>query len=88
MAKSEYKQKEMTGSLFKNKKKTEGDNLPSLTGTALIDGVEYRVAAWKNTPKGGGDPYFALAFQIPQEGGSKKSAPKARKSDEDDDFML
>jgi hypothetical protein len=88
MAKTEYTQKDMTGKLFKNKKKTDGDNLPLLTGNALIDGTEYRVVAWKNIPKGGGDPYFSLAFQIPQENTGKKPAPKSRKQDEDDEFML
>lgn len=89
MAKS-FEQKDMTGALFKNDKHVEGDRLPVLTGNATIDGVEYRVAAWKNEPKtAGGKAYFSLAFQIPEARPSaKKPAAKPSKQREDDGFML
>lgn len=57
---SGYQQKDLTGTLFKNKRK-EKDTQPGATGTALIDGVEYRVSAWTRKDKNG-DPYQSLAF--------------------------
>jgi len=47
-----YEQREMSGSLFKNDKKTE-EKHPGAKGSATIGGVEYWVSAWvKEGPKG------------------------------------
>ena len=47
------------GSLFKNDK---GDNpkRPDYQGKINIDGTEYRLSAWLQTPKNGGAKYMAL----------------------------
>jgi hypothetical protein len=47
-----YEQRELSGSLFKNDKKTE-DKHPNAKGSATIAGVEYWVSGWtKEGPKG------------------------------------
>lgn len=81
-----YEAKDMSGTLFKNSNK-KTDRHPSLTGKALIDGTEYRISAWKNTPKDGGDPYYTLAFQIPETKSDASKKP-AKSQSEEDDFML
>ena len=55
-----YEMRPETGSLFKNDKKTE-DKHPNMTGTALIDGVEYWVSAW--TKEGAKGRWQSLAFK-------------------------
>lgn len=62
-----YEIKDMTGSLFVNKdKKTE--NHPDRTGTAKINGVEYRVAGWIKQSKNGTN-FMSLSFSEPREKG-------------------
>lgn len=56
-----YEQKENSGSLFKNGKKTT-DKHPDRTGSALIDGREYWVSGWVKQDKNG-NPWMSLAFK-------------------------
>ena len=44
-------QKELTGVLFRNDKKTESKH-PDAKGSATIDGVKYWVSAWRNEKDG------------------------------------
>ena len=53
-------QKDNSGALFKNDKKTT-DAHPNARGQATIDGVEYWVSAWTKT-SGAGVKYQSLAF--------------------------
>ena len=62
-----YEKKDMSGSLFANKKKTR-DSDPNAKGDCLIDGVEYWISAWTNTAKSSGERYQALKF-------TRKDAP-------------
>ena len=55
-----YQHKPDTGSLFRNEKR-ETDSQPHAKGSALIDGVEYWVAAWTNA-KDSGEKYQNLQF--------------------------
>lgn len=55
-----YEMRPETGSLFKNEKKTT-DSHPNMTGSALIDGVEYWVSAW--TKEGAKGRWQSLAFK-------------------------
>ena len=64
-----YEQRDMSGSLFKNTKK-ETEKHPNLTGTAMIDGVEYWVSAW--TKEGDKGKWISLAFK------AKDDKPKAK----------
>jgi len=55
-----FEQKELSGALFKNKRRTQPSH-PDYTGQAKIDGIEYWVSAWiKNTPNG--DKYMSMAY--------------------------
>ena len=55
-----FEQKDNSGSLFRNDKR-ERDSQPSHTGTALIEGREYRVSAWVKTAKND-SKFFSLSF--------------------------
>lgn len=55
-----YEQKENSGSLFKNDKKTS-DSQPNAKGEAKIGGVVYWVSAWTKKDKNG-NPWQSLAF--------------------------
>ena len=59
-----YEQKDMSGSVFKNKK-MDRDTSPNLTGSCKIDGKEYWVNAWTKTDKNG-DKWLSLAFKEKQ----------------------
>lgn len=63
-----YEQRDMSGSLFRNDKK-ESEKHPNMTGSAMIDGVEYYVSGWtKESAKG---KWVSLAFKQ-----KDKEAPK------------
>lgn len=70
-----YEQRENSGSLFKNDKKTE-DKHPNARGSALIGGVEYWVSAWTKKDKNG-NPWQSLAFSKKDE---QKQEPEQKKS--------
>jgi hypothetical protein len=59
-----YEQKDMSGSVFKNKK-MDRDTSPNLTGSCKIDGKEYWVNAWTKTDKNG-DKWLSLGFKEKQ----------------------
>lgn len=50
-----------TGALFANDK-GDNDRRPDLTGSAEVDGVEYRVSAWKKVSRNG-KAFFSLKFE-------------------------
>jgi hypothetical protein len=68
-----FEHKELSGSLFKNKRK-ETPNQPDYTGSAKIEGVEYWVSAWIKVPQSGGDKYMSFAL-------TEKDAPSRSPSD-------
>ena len=63
---SDFKHKDMQGSLFRNEKKAN-DKAPSHTGTCMINGQELRIAAWVNTATSSRTRYFSLKFSEPQQ---------------------
>jgi uncharacterized protein (DUF736 family) len=71
------------GSLFKNDK---GDNpkRPDYQGKINIDGTEYRLSAWLQTPKNGGAKYMSLKVSEIEGGGgfTPKPAPEPIETDE------
>lgn len=79
-----FKHKDNSGSIFKNEKK-EKDTHPNMTGSALIDGVEYWVSAW--TKEGEKGRWQSLAFKPKTEktsaGGTKHNAGR---NEEDGDI--
>ena len=49
-----------SGALFKAEKKSEKH--PDYKGSCLVGGEVIYIAAWINTPQGGGDKYMSLSF--------------------------
>ena len=74
------------GSLFKNDK---GDNpkRPDYQGKINIDGTEYRLSAWLQTPKNGGDKYMAIKVSesLPPSNFTPKPTPVT--ADDSGDFI-
>jgi len=63
---SNYERKDLSGALFINSKKDAGSRQPDYSGNALIDGVEYRIAGWKQKAKSG-IVYLSLKFSEPND---------------------
>lgn len=57
-----------TGAMFKNDRKTKGDNRPDYTGPLDIDGREFWVSGWIKESQGGAN-YMSIAIR-PKEGGN------------------
>ncbi len=82
MSTPQQPQKDMTGVLFRNKRK-ERDNQPDREGTITIEGKQYRVAEWTRTSRGG-DEYGSLQVSLPRDkadtqgGGQRTAAPTQR----------
>lgn len=51
---------DMAGSLFKNDRKSK-DTHPDLTGSAMVDGVEYYLSAWRKT--GAKGDFYSLSVR-------------------------
>ena len=60
-----YEHKENSGSIFRNDKEGK-EARPDYTGTAKVDGVDYRVASWVNTTQEGKE-YLSLKFELQEE---------------------
>jgi hypothetical protein len=57
---SDFTAKDMTGVLFKNPYKEEGDTKPNVTGHGTIDGRKIKISAW--TKDGQKGKFQSLAF--------------------------
>lgn len=75
-----YEQKDNSGSLFNNDKKTT-ENHPDRTGSALINGVAYWVSGWVKKDKNG-KPWMSMAFTEKEE---RREEPKRREPEPDND---
>jgi len=73
-----FEKRELSGSLFKNEKKTE-EKHPQMQGSCLIDGVDYWISAW--TKDGEKGRWQSLAFKRKD---AKPDAKPAPASDDDD----
>jgi len=58
---SDYQNKDMNGSVFKNTYK-KLEKQPDYTGNAKIDNVNYKIAMWIKVKKDG-NKYFSCTFQ-------------------------
>ncbi len=76
---SDFKQRDMSGVLFKNDRK-EKDSHPNAKGTALIDGVEYYISAW--TKEGQKGKFQSLSFER-KDAAPAKQAPRRPSRDDD-----
>lgn len=57
-----FEQKELSGALFKNKRRTQS-NHPEYTGQTKINGIEYWISAWIKE-KSNGEKYFSIAYKV------------------------
>lgn len=78
-----YEQRDNSGSIFKNEKK-ESEKHPNMTGSAMIDGVEYWVSAWTKEGKKG--RWQSLAFKRKTEPGGVKRNPGVNEEDSEIPF--
>ena len=76
-----YEIRELSGSLFKNEKKTE-EKHPQMQGSCLIDGVEYYISAW--TKDGTKGRWQSLAFKRKDAKPDSKPAPASVEQMDDD----
>lgn len=76
-----YEIRELSGSLFKNEKKTE-EKHPQMQGSCLIDGVEYWISAW--TKDGAKGRWQSLAFKRKDAKIDSKPAPASVEQMDDD----
>jgi hypothetical protein len=72
-----FQQRDMSGVLFRNEKKQEGDKQPNARGECMIDGVTYEVAAWTKEGKKG--KFQSLSFKV------KGERKESKKPEGDDD---
>lgn len=70
----DFQQKDMSGALFKNKRKTEGSDYPDYQGSVTIKGVKYSLGSWIKKSKAG-ETYMSLAVKPWQEKTSRKPEP-------------
>ena len=74
------------GAVWKNSKR-EKDTHPHWTGTAMVDGVEYWVSAWKKRDDAGEKaPSISFTFKLKEE--TKKAAKASREFDDDFDSSI
>ena len=76
-----YEQKENSGSLFKNERKTE-QNHPNLQGSAKIGGVEYWVSGWTKETKNK-EKWVSLSFKPKAQGAAQPYQPQPPPQDDD-----
>ncbi len=69
-----YEQRDMSGVLFKNDRKTQ-ENQPGYKGTIIVEGVEYYLSAWVKEGKNG--KFFSLAVSPKDQQASKPAEKRA-----------
>lgn len=77
-----YEQRDNSGSLFKNDKKTS-DKHPDYKGSAMINGEEFWLSAWVKDGKSG--KFMSVSLQPKEE--SSAPAKSSRKEESSDDEM-
>jgi hypothetical protein len=80
-----FQQRDMSGVLFRNDKKQEGDKQPNARGECMIDGVEFEIAAWTKDGKKG--KFQSLSFKRKgEQRGPAKEPQKTAQYDDDTPF--
>lgn len=77
----DFAQDDFSGALFRNEEKRH-DKSPDYTGTATVDGVEYRMAAWINESRAG-RKYMKIKFEMRDR--TEPARPRASTTTELDD---
>ena len=57
-----FEQNDMSGALFRNKRKQTGDNKPEYNGPCKVNGVELEMSAWLKEDRNG-NKYMSVSFQ-------------------------
>jgi hypothetical protein len=78
-----YEQRDNSGSLFKNDKKTK-ETQPDYKGSAMINGQMYWMDSWFKVGKNGKFMSFSFKLQDESQSNSKSSSKKEESSDDDD----
>lgn len=76
-------QKDNSGAMFRNDKKS--DKHPDYSGNCVINGVEFKVAAWVKRPDGR-EPFMSLSFTPKDQKPQGYQAPPPAKADEPNDL--
>ena len=75
-----YEQRDNSGSVFKNDRKTE-DKHPDYKGQCVIGGVAYWISAWIKRSEGKA-PFMSLSFQ-PKDGQQQQNEPRQQQAPTD-----
>jgi hypothetical protein len=62
--------------LFKNKKKQEGDNKPDLTGKVNVNGKEFWLSAWRKKAASSGEQFYSGSIQPVEDAQNGGPAPQ------------
>lgn len=81
---SQYQQKDMFGSLFKVEQK-QSDRHPDMSGSAMIDGVEYFFDAWFKTADSG-RRWMSCSFKPKTKQAGKPAAKQPERQGRRDDL--
>ena len=63
----------LTGALFPNDRKGDNDRAPDFTGSAEVEGVEFRLAGWKKVSRAG-KAFISLKFEDKAEFNARQAA--------------
>lgn len=80
-----YEQRDNSGSLFVNDKKTT-DKHPGWKGSAKVDGTDYWVSIWVKTTKDG-NKWLSLSLDRKEQQARKPKPAKEEKAESADDFF-
>lgn len=78
----------LSGVMFRNDKEGN-EKRPDYRGSAEIDRVQYWVSGWIREPKGGGDKFMSLRFEVKQARDAKggtKNPPAQQRAPARDEF--